>query len=430
MSEKRRGRGEGSIFKREDGIWCASITIGVLDGKRRRKFVYGKTRKEVVEKLQALQRAHAAGVTFTKLTVKEFLEQWLEQTVKRKNRVRTYDKYAEDIEHHLIPALGHHQLAKLTPSHVQALLNQLADANLSHRSIRNVRAVLRCALNQALRFGYVTRNVATLIDVPGDVTFKPVMIDEEQARRLIEATRGHRFEVPFRVALGLGLRKGEILGLRWEDVDLTAATIKITGSLQRQRGKLERSGTKTEASVRTIALPPTLLAMLRAHHERQALQRTVAPRWTDSGLVFTSSVGTAIEPSDLSRAFKKVLKRAELSEDFRFHDLRHACATFLIVMGAHPRVVMEILGHSQIGTTMNIYAHVLPRIQRDAVTGLDALFAEPDQAASEAQEGDELDEDELDEDELDEDELDEDELDEDELDEDELDEDNDDEPQG
>jgi|ADGO01.1.fsa_nt_gi Site-specific recombinase XerC len=260
MSDKRRGRGEGSIFRREDGTWCASITLGVLNGKRRRKDVYGKTRKEVVEKLQALQRAHAAGMTFSKLTVKAFLEEWLEQTVKRKNRVRTYDKYAQDIEHHLVPALGHHQLAKLTPSHVQALLNQLEDAGLSHRSIRNVRAVLRCALNQALRFGYVTRNVAALVDVPGSVTFQPVTIDEAQARRLIEATREHRFEVLFRFALGLGLRKGEILGLRWEDVDLAAATMRITGSLQRQRGRLERSATKTDASVRTM---PCLLCSWR-----------------------------------------------------------------------------------------------------------------------------------------------------------------------
>jgi integrase len=376
MSDRRRGRGEGSIYKREDGTWCASITLGVLQGQRRRKEVYGKTRKEVVEKLHALQRQHAAGMTFTRLTVKEFLEQWLEQTVKRKNRVRTYDKYAEDIEHHLVPALGHHQLAKLTPSHVQSLLNQLEDAGLSHRSIRNVRAVLRCALNQALRFGYVTRNVATLVDIPGEVKFQPIMIDEEQAYRLIAATRGHRFEVLFRFALGLGLRKGELLGLRWEDVDLTAATMRITGALQRQRGKLERSATKTEASVRTIALPPTLLVMLQTHLERQEQLRAVASRWSDSGLVFTSSVGTAIEPGDLSREFKKVLEKAELPREFRFHDLRHACATFLIVMGVHPRVVMEVLGHSQIGTTMNIYAHVLPRVQRDAVTGLDRYFAE------------------------------------------------------
>lgn len=180
-------------------------------------------------------------------------EQWLEQTVKRKNRVRTYHKYAEDVANHLVPALGHHQLAKLTPTHVQALLNQLEDANLAYHSIRNVWAVLRSALKQAQRFGYVSRNVATLVDLPGEATFKPTTIDAGQAQRLIEAIRGHRFEVLFRLALGLGLRKGELLALRWEDVDLDAATARATGSLQRQQGRLERSSTKTDASVRTTA---------------------------------------------------------------------------------------------------------------------------------------------------------------------------------
>jgi integrase len=280
------------------------------------------------------------------------------------------------VRNYLIPELGNHQLAKLMPAHVQTLLNKLADAGLAHRSIRNVRAALRRALNQAMRFGYVVRNVAALVDVPGEVTFTPEPLDEEQAKRLLDAISGHRWELLYRIALGLGLRKGEILGLRWEDVDLDAATLRITGSLQRQRGRLVRTTTKTEASIRTIALPPSLLTMLTEHKQHQAEMRAVARRWTDTGLVFTSSVGTPIEPSDLSRHFKLVLKEAGLPERTRFHDLRHSCATLLIVMGVHPRVVMEILGHSQISTTMNIYAHVLPRVQREAITGLDALFAE------------------------------------------------------
>jgi integrase len=352
------------------------VDLGVVNGKRKRKMVYGKTRKEVAEKLKTLQRDQAAGVTFTSLTVKDYLEQWLEQTVKRRNRVRTYDRYAGDVRNYLIPELGKYQLAKLMPGHVQTLLNKLADAGLAHRSIRNVRAALRRALNQAMRFGYVVRNVAALVDVPGEVTFTPEPLDEDQAKRLLDAISGHRWELLYRIALGLGLRKGEILGLRWEDVDFDVARLRITGSLQRQRGRLERTATKTEASIRAIALPPSLLAMLCEHKQRQVQMRAVARRWTETGLVFTSSVGTPIEPSDLSRHFKQVLKEAGLPEHTRFHDLRHSCATLLIVMGVHPRVVMEILGHSQISTTMNIYAHVLPRVQREAITGLDALFAE------------------------------------------------------
>lgn len=376
MAQGRRGNGEGSVYKREDGVWCASADLGFVNGKRKRKLVYGQTRKEVVEKLKGIQREQAAGVTFTNLTVEDYLKQWLEQTVKRQNRVRTYDRYSGDINNYLIPELGKHRLGKLTPAHVQTLLNKLADAGLSYRSIRNVRAALRRALNQAMRFGYVVRNVATLVDVPGEVTFSAEPLDEEQAKKLLEAITGHRYELLFRIALGLGMRKGEILGLRWDDVDFEAATLRITGSLQRQRGRLERTATKTEASIRVIALPPSLITMLQEHKQHQAEMRKVARRWTETGLVFTTSVGTPVEPSDLSRHFKQVLKDAGLPQSTRFHDLRHSCATLLIVMGVHPRVVMEILGHSQISTTMNIYAHVLPRVQREAITGLDAMFTQ------------------------------------------------------
>jgi len=228
----------------------------------------------------------------------------------------------------------------------------------------------------------VLRNVATLVDVPGTTTFTAEPLDDVQAKRLLEVISAHRWEVLYRIALGLGLRRGEILGLRWEDVDFAAATLRISGSLQRQRGRLERTATKTDASRRTIALPPTLLALLREHQARQADERAIAPRWHDSGLVFTSSVGTPIEPSDISHHFKQLLRAAGLPERTRFHDLRHSCATLLIVMGIHPRVVMEILGHSQISTTMNIYAHVLPRVQREAVTGLDALFSPTEPATA------------------------------------------------
>ena len=359
---KRRGNGEGGIYQREsDGKWCASVDLGFVNGKRRRKVIYGKTRKEVADKLKALHRDQAVGINISlqPQTVQEFLETWLEQTVKRRNRVRTYEKYAQDIRHHIGPALGRYQLTKLTPEHVQTMLNALVDQGLSQRSIRNVRAVLRAALNQAMRYGHVVRNVATLVDVPGTATFAAEPLNQEQAQQLLAVVKGHRLEVLYRIALGLGLRKGEILGLRWEDVDLEAATIHITGTLQRQHGRLERSPTKTEASVRRIALPPGLLEMLRQHKQRQDLERTGNDQWQMSGMVFTSTIGTPLAPETLIELFKASLERANLPKNVRFHDLRHSCATLMITRGIHPRVVMEVLGHSQISTTMNTYAHEL-----------------------------------------------------------------------
>lgn len=379
MGGKRRGNGEGAIYQREsDGKWCASVDLGFINGKRTRKVIYGETRKEVAAKLKALHRDQAAGVNLTpqQQTVKQFLEHWLEETVRRRVRPRTYDKYAHDVTHHIVPALGHLQLSRLTPDHVQKMLNRLSDNGLSYNSVRNVRAALRCALNQALRYGYVMRNVATLVDIPGKVTFKPQPLTHEQAQQLLTTVKGNRLEALFRIALGLGLRKGEILGLRWENIDLVGATLHISGSLQRQNGRLERSTTKTDASIRTIALPPTLVKALEQHRERQEAERKAATNWTESGMVFTSRIGTPLSPESLTENFKTLLKKAVLPKSIRFHDLRHTCATLMIKQGVHPRVVMEILGHSQIATTMNTYGHVLPEVQRDAVNVLDRLFNE------------------------------------------------------
>lgn len=385
MPKRRRGNGEGAIYQREsDGKWCASVDLGIVNGKRTRKVIYGATRKEVADKLKALHRDQASGITLTpqQQTVKQFLEIWLEETVKRTVRIRTYEKYAQDATHHIIPALGRHQLAKLTPDHVQQMLNQLADQGLSYRSIRNVRAALRAALNQALRYGYVVRNVATLVDIPGTVTFTAQPLTYGQAQQLLATVKGDRLEALYRIALGLGPRKGEILGLRWEDIDFSSATLRIAGSVQRQNRRLERSATKTEASVRTIALPPSLVAALTRHRACQEAERRAATDWQEHGMVFTSQLGTLLAPESLTEHFKALLAKAGLPKTIRFHDLRHTCATLMIKQGIHPRVVMEILGHSQISTTMNTYGHVLPEVQREAVVELDKLFTEVDAGAA------------------------------------------------
>lgn len=171
-------------------------------------------------------------------------------------------------------------------------------------------------------------------------------------------------------------RRGEVLGLRWADINFERATLHITGSLQRVRGKLERGKTKTATSAGGIDLPPVLLAALKERRLSQAQEREEAgEEWQEFGLVFTTRNGTPIEPRNLIRHFKRTLTKAHLPTTTRFHDLRHSCATLLIAQDVHPRVVMEILRHSQISTTMNTYAHVLPRIQRDATSKVEALIS-------------------------------------------------------
>lgn len=389
---KRRGNGEGGIYQREDGRWCAAVDLGIVNGKRKRKVLYGATRRAVAEKLKVLQREIDAGLNLLseRQTVKQFLENWLEQTIKPRRKAKTYHRYEQMVRLHLVPHLGHHQLGKLAPEHVQAMLNTLGEPGknggrtLAPRTVQYVRAVLRQALNQALRWGRVTRNVALVVEGPRVEKYKITPLTPEQAEHLLDAAAGHRLDQVYRLTLSLGLRQGEVLGLRWEDVDFAQRAIRISGAIQQIGGKIQRVTPKTAASERTLPLTPLLLRSLAAHQEAQEREKQeLGAEWHEHGLVFPSEVGTPLAPRNLQRHFKGVLKKAGLPKTIRFHDLRHSCATFLIAQGVHPRVVMELLGHSQISVTMNTYGHVLPDTQRDAAAKLDMLLGGSSKPAGE-----------------------------------------------
>jgi len=241
--------------------------------------------------------------------------------------------------------------------------------------VREIRGILRTALNRALKWGLVSRNVAALTDAPRAEAKDVTVLTPDQARSLLEAARGNRLEALFTVALALGLRRGEALGIRWQDIDVDAGTLQVRQQLQRIGGKLELVEPKTRKARRTVALPSIAVAALRAHRARQNAERlALGEAWVDSGLVFTSEIGTPLDPDNLKRSWYALRERAKL-KTLRFHDLRHACATLLLAQGVHPRVVMETLGHSQIGVTMNVYSHVLPMLQREAADALDAALA-------------------------------------------------------
>ena len=424
---KRRGRGEGSIVQRADGRWMARVDLGWQDGKRRSKAIYGRTRRAVADALREAVRGAQRGtlVPDERQTVEEFLTRWLQDVARTRVRPRTFVGYQAAVERHISPHLGRVRLAKLTPQHLQAWMATLEAKGVSSGRRRYARVVLRMALNTAIRWRLVPINVAMLIDAPRTTTREIRPLSPDEARALLDACRDHPLDAFVTVALGCGLRLGEALGLQWSDVDLDGGTLQVCRAVQRFGGdasarrpllaerkrirsalkaiprkretaeararlrselhevreafskvktSVQVTELKSDRSRRTIALPAVVIKALRSHRTRQLEARLAAgSHWQDRGFVLTSSIGTPLEPRNVTRQFKALLAVAKLP-DMRLHDLRHSCATLLLAQGVNPRVVMETLGHSQVSLTLNTYSHVLPALQHEAAARMDAVF--------------------------------------------------------
>lgn len=373
MSGKRRGHGEGTIYQLPDGRFRAAIDLGWSNGRRRRKYVTRRSRAEVVKALKELMVLAETGRVSTRRvpTVAQWMETYLSEVASAKVRPSTLHRNREEIEHHIVPLLGRHRLDKLTPAHLMAFYRDRLTV-LSVGSVRRLHANLRRALNVAVRWQLIHTNPAALVEPPSlpHVEVRPYSLDE--ARKFLKAVDSLRLEARWIIGIALGLRQGEVLGLRWNDVDLAAGTLRVRGQLQRDpdTGDLVFVETKTARSRRTLPVPPTVLAALRRHQERQAAERLDADSWTDPGLVFATRVGTPIHPRNDYRSFREIIRQAGLRQ-VRLHDLRHTAASVLLAQGVPARVVMEILGHSQISVTLNIYAHVAPEMAREAASRLE-----------------------------------------------------------
>jgi integrase len=323
---------------------------------------------------QALERLGYGILPPERTTIADYLTWWLENVIKPTRRPKTYRTYEQQVRLHLIPALGRVELAKLTRQHVQTLLRQKQESGLSNRSVQIIHAVLRHALEEAVLSELIARNVAKLVKPPAAVRPEIRPLDHERARRLLASLRGDRLEALFLLALTTGMRQGEILGLRWHDVDLDAATLTVRWQLQWSNGAFQFVPPKTKRSYRVIELPPLVVDALRTHRARQQLERDRAgAAWHDLDLVFATRNGSPIFGWNIYREFKTRAKRAGL-EHVRFHDLRHSCASLLLAEGVDMRTVMEILGHSQIAITIDTYSHVLPHTKREAARRMNALL--------------------------------------------------------
>jgi integrase len=366
----KRANGEGSVYQRTDGRWCASVTT-----ERGRQHFLGRTRAEVARKLTGALDARDKGtlVTGPRQTVSQFFTQWL-AAVRPSLRPRTFVGYEQLVRLHVIPQIGALSLARVSPQHLQRLYASRLDAGLSSTTVNHVHALIHKALSNAVRWGLVHRNIADLVDPPRNRHFEIATLSPEQARAFLDAAAGHRLEALYVLAVTTGMRQGELLGLRWRDVDVDAGTLQIRGSMQATPDGLRIMEPKTTGSRRRVALSKQPIDALRRHRVAQATERLrIGAAWEDSDLVFCSAAGRPITASILRRSFEPLLKRAGLPR-MRFHDLRHTSATLLLGRGVHPKVVSEMLGHTRISTTLDLYSHVSMTMQQQAADAFDAIL--------------------------------------------------------
>lgn len=369
---KRRANHEGTIYKRQDGRWVASIT---LPGGKRKSF-YGQTRQEVAQKLTVGLKSVQDGMPLPseQLKVGRYLKEWL-QSAQPSIRPSTWRRYEQQLMGHAIPALGALSLARLEPRHIQRLYADCLAQGLAPATVRQLHSILHHALEQATQWGLVARNVAALVTPPRLTRHESAALSPEQARVLLTTAKGSRLEALYVLALSTGMRLGELLGLRWQDVDMDMAMLQVRHTLARTPQGWQLMEPKTARSRRRIALTPSAIAALRRHRSQQATERLrFGSVWDDHDLVFPNAIGKPMDAwSVLSRSFRPLLEQAGLPR-MRFHDLRHTAATLLLTQGVHAKVVSEMLGHSTIGMTLDIYSHVLPDLQQQAVTAMEHLL--------------------------------------------------------
>jgi integrase len=376
----KKGNGEGSIYEhKRNGKkvgYRGAYTVYTAEGPKRR-YVTGKTREEVRQKLIRAMADRDGGLVFDagSLTVGEYLERWLKDSVKGTVRQSTYEVYEYVTYPHIVPALGRVRLKSLNPAHVRRFYRDRLDADLSSATVRKMHGVLQKALDQAVSDGLIPRNVVKGIKLPQTKKKEIQPLTPEQTHALLDAARGDRLEALYVLAVATGLREGELLALKWEDVELEDAVLRVRHSLTRTGGKVTLGLPKTKKSRRSVGLTERAVEALQAHLSRQLeVMKRMGSLYRPGGLVFANETGGIINPSNLrNRSFKPLLKRARLP-DIRFHDLRHTCATLLLSRNVNPKIVSEMLGHSSIAITLDTYSHVLPTMQESAVRALEGAL--------------------------------------------------------
>jgi integrase len=402
---RKRANGEGTIYQRKDGRYEGAAFVPTTAGTNKRVRMYGRTREDVRRQLTKLLEQADQGIPAAaeSWTLAKYLVYWLEHVVKPERKPRTYQGYEGVVRLYLIPELGNKRLAKLAARDARLFITRIraqclcckhgvdaareepqccarpggecCESHLSVRMIQSIHAVLRNALESAVREEVIPRNVARLVQVTAPKYTVNRGLSIVQARRVLKAAKGERLYALYVLALCLGLRRGELLGLRWEDIDLDSGTLEVVQTLQRVGDALRFVRPKTEDSARTIPLPPLCIEALREHRRQQFTEQADTwPEWQENGLVFPTRIGTPMEPDNLRRSRGRIRTTAGLTST-RFHDMRHTCVSLLLHLGVAPDMVREIVGHSDIEVTMTIYAHTSLDEKRRALGKLGEALA-------------------------------------------------------
>jgi len=370
----------GQIISRGKNVWLVRIYLGRDETGKRiylNKTIHGP-RKAAQAWLNQRLTEHDAGIAVkpAQQTLNEYLDRWLETAVKPKVRPKTWMGYRSLLHNHIRPALGARPLAKIKPLEVQQAFQDMIDRGLSARTIEYTRMVLRQAFKQAIQWRLLTFNPCDGVQIPRRQRREMQALSPEQARRFLVVARGTRYGMLFELAITTGLRPSEYLALKWEDIDFERGTLSVVRSLDAMPGggyRLEE--TKTRNSRRVVKLLPGVLRALLEHRQaQQRLREEAGERWNEQGFVFTNAEGGPLDGHNLSsRHLRRILKEAGLPQ-IRLYDLRHTAATLALSAGVPVKVVSEMLGHSSVALTLDVYSHVLPHMQEDAARRMAALM--------------------------------------------------------
>jgi integrase len=347
-------------------------------GKRRQKLLTAPTKHEVealaVKLRHSINSNQFGEAEANKMTVEEHLTRWLE-TVKQVKKVGTYTRYAHVLNHHVIPTLGRTRLAKLSPPEIQTLYATKLEKGLSSTTVLLIHNVLHRALKQAVRWNLIVRNPTEFVDPPQEATREYKTWDKQQLAAFLAASDKHVWFALWRLAALTGMRRGEVLGLMWSDLDFERGLLSVKRTLSRGVGGAYSLGTpKTAHGRRSLVLPKSVLDSLHKHRRMQLEERlAMGETYQDNNFVFASAIGEPLHPNTIGYNFSKIIAAANLPR-IRFHDLRHTSATLMLLNGEHPKIVQERLGHADVSITLNRYSHVTMSMQKEAADRLDALL--------------------------------------------------------